>query len=138
MPSPDPAKRRIEVVGAVLVKDGLVLAAQRSQTMSLSGLWEFPGGKIERGESPEQALRRELEEELKCVVEVGEHVETTAHEYDFAVVVLSTYFCTLLSGMPQLVEHSDVAWLRADELTSLPWAPADVPAVARVVQVLSA
>jgi len=106
--------------------------------MSLPGMWEFPGGKIEPGESPQEALCRELEEELKCVVDVGDHVQTTAHEYDFAIVNLSTYFCSLVTGAPELTEHSEVRWLPADELMTLDWAPADIPAVEQVARILAA
>ncbi len=115
----------------------LVLAAQRSERMSLPGKWEFPGGKIEPGESPEQALARELDEELHCQVDVGRRVATTEHEYDFGIVILSTFYCTLISGMPQLVEHSEVRWVRVAELDQLNWAPADVPAVRRVMRDLA-
>ncbi|TQF65792.1 (deoxy)nucleoside triphosphate pyrophosphohydrolase [Rhodococcus spelaei] len=125
-------KRRIHVVGAVLVRDGMILAARRSDGMSLPGMWEFPGGKIEAGESPQEALRRELEEELLCRAEIGERVETTEHEYDFGVVILTTYFCTLIDGEPQLTEHAEITWLPAADLGVLEWAPADIPAVERL------
>lgn len=131
-------KKRIDVVGAVLVRDGNVLAARRGNGMSLAGLWEFPGGKIESDEQPRDALRRELEEELLCLAEVGEHVETTEHEYDFGIVVLTTFYCTLLNGDPKLTEHSEIRWVPAQELASLEWAPADIPAVHRVVERFSA
>ncbi|GAT74550.1 NUDIX hydrolase [Microbacterium sp. HM58-2] len=126
-------KKQINVVGAVVVRDGTVLSAQRSETMSLAGLWEFPGGKIESGETPQQALAREMQEELLCTVEIGEHVETTAHEYDFGVVTLTTFYATLVSGEPQLTEHSAIRWIPAHELLSVEWAPADVPAVERIM-----
>lgn len=125
-------KRRIHVVGAVLVRDGKILAARRGDGMSLAGMWEFPGGKIEAGETPQEALRRELEEELRCRAEIGERVETTEHEYDFGVVILTTYFCTLIEGEPQLTEHAEITWLPAADLDVLEWAPADVPAVERL------
>lgn len=127
-------KKQINVVGAVIVRDGTILAAQRSSTMALPGLWEFPGGKIEPGESPEQALRRELQEELLCTVEVGGHVETTVHEYDFGVVTLTTFYSTLLIGEPSLTEHSEIRWLAASDLHTVEWAPADIPAVERIIR----
>lgn len=125
-------KPQIVVVGAVLVRDGRILAARRSESMQLPGLWEFPGGKIEDGETPEEALRRELEEELLCTAEVGDHIETTTHEYDFGFVTLSTYLCTLIDGEPQVTEHSELRWLRPDELREVEWAPADIPAIERL------
>lgn len=129
-----PLRKRINVVGAVLERDGLILAAQRSNTMSLPGMWEFPGGKIEAGESPEQALRRELSEELHCLAEVGAHVETTEHDYDFGTVILSTYYCTLTEGEPELTEHSAIAWVATSDLMNYNWAPADIPAVHKIVR----
>lgn len=128
--------QQIEVVGAVLVRDGRVLAAQRGPSMALGGLWEFPGGKVETGESPQQALVRELREELLCDVVAGEHVETTSHAYDFGIVILTTFFATLKFGEPVATEHSQLRWIPVDELRSVDWAPADVPAVEHVIRLL--
>ncbi|WP_341952937.1 (deoxy)nucleoside triphosphate pyrophosphohydrolase [Salinibacterium sp. TMP30] len=122
-------KKQINVVGAVIVRDGLILCAQRGPGGALPGMWEFPGGKIETGETPRDALAREIAEELECEVAVGELITTTTHEYDFGFVVLTTFYCELLSGTPVLTEHTDVRWLAPTELSSLEWAPADVPAV---------
>lgn len=121
----------LEVVGAVIVDNGTVYCTQRGSG-ALAGKWEFPGGKLEDGESPEQALAREIEEELSCQVDVGDHIVTTRHEYDFATVVLTTYYCTLRSGRPTLSEHQEDAWLAPDALASLDWAPADIPAVHQI------
>lgn len=127
-------KKRIHVVGAVLVDGNTVLAAQRGKSMSLPGMWEFPGGKIEQGETPQEALNRELKEELLCTAEIGEHLETTEYEYDFGVVILATYICRLREGVPQLTEHDDIRWVAVPDLPSLNWAPADIPAVDRLVR----
>ena len=128
----------IEVVGAVIVRDGLVLCAQRGPGGEAGGMWEFPGGKVEPGESAVAALAREIQEELGCTVEVGEPVTTTQHVGTSVVVVLSTYWCRVVSGMPVPVEHAAIRWLPPEELGELDWAPADVPAVeivaARLVQ----
>jgi len=121
--------KQIDVVGAVIVKDGQVLCAQRGPHGSLAGMWEFPGGKIEPGETPRDALEREITEELRCTVTVGDEVTTTSHEYDFGIVTLTTFYCELVEGVPTLTEHADVTWLAPDELPRLAWAPADVPAV---------
>lgn len=126
-------KKQLEVVGAVVVKDGRVLCAQRGPQMSLPGRWEFPGGKVELDESPREALVREMHEEFRCTIEVGEQVETTRHEYDFAIVTLTTYRATLLDGEPELTEHAAMRWLDIRDLDSVPWAPADVPAVERLM-----
>lgn len=126
-------KKRINVVGAVLTDGTKVLAAQRGEGMSLAGMWEFPGGKIEQGETPQEALRRELQEELLCTADIGDKVETTEHEYDFGIVTLTTYYGTIVDKEPTLTEHSEVRWVDAKDLGSLTWAPADIPAVDRVV-----
>ena len=124
--------KQIHVVGAAIVRDGLVLCAQRGHDGKLPGLWEFPGGKIEQGESKQDALRREVTEELGCTVEVGREVTTTTHAYEFGEVTLTTFYCRLLTGTPSLTEHVSIKWLRPDELDALPWAPADVPAIAQI------
>ena len=127
-------KKRINVVGAVLTRGQTILAARRSSTMSLPDKWEFPGGKIEMNESPEQALLRELEEELLCTAEIGARIETTEHEYDFGIVILTTYYCSLTGEEPRLTEHSEIRWVQAAELDQLDWAPADIPAVVQVMK----
>lgn len=127
----------IDVVGAIIVRGGKVLAAQRGPGMALEGMWEFPGGKIEQGEHPEAALVREIREELGCAIEVGAHVGTTLHKYDFATIRLSTYYATMTAGEPAAREHAALRWVPLAELSSLTWAPADIPAVERVMRWLS-
>lgn len=121
--------KTIEVVGAVIIQDGRIFAAKRGEGKSMAGFWEFPGGKIEPGESPQAALTRELEEELRIRAEVDEYLTTTRHNTGTVVVELSTYICDLVSGTPILTEHEEVRWVTADKLTDLTWAPADVPTV---------
>ena len=130
-------KKEINVVGAVVVEDGKVLSAQRSQTMSLPGMWEFPGGKVEHGETPRDALVREMQEELLCTVEIGEQVASTRYEYDFGFVTLTTFYAQLTDGAPRLTEHSEIRWIDAAELNSVKWAPADIPAVDQVMHDLA-
>lgn len=125
--------KRITVVGAVLVRDGRILAAQRGEGMSLAGCWEFPGGKIEPGETPQETLRREIVEELGCRIEIGELVARTEHVYDFGLVDLATYWCRLIAGEPALTEHAAIVWADAEELAALDWAPADVEAVETIL-----
>lgn len=125
-------KKRINVVGAVLTRGRTVLAAQRSSKMSLSGMWEFPGGKIEPYETPKDALVRELKEELLCTAEIGNLVQTTEYEYEFGVVILTTFYCSLTGDEPKLTEHSEIRWVHVDHLDKLNWAPADIPAVLQV------
>lgn len=127
------ARKQIHVVGAVIVRDGEILCARRGPDSSLPGMWEFPGGKIEPGEAPRAALEREIHEELACAIEVGDALTTTTHPYDFGDVILTTFWCALRSGTPRLTEHSEVRWLSPDELGSLTWAPADLPAVREIM-----
>jgi 8-oxo-dGTP diphosphatase len=124
--------RQINVVGAVIIHEGLVLCAQRGPQGALAGLWEFPGGKVEATETTQDALKREIVEELRCVVDVGDEVTTTTHEYDFGVVNLTTFYCQLVDGEPQPTEHASIKWSTPAELDALEWAPADIPAVALV------
>jgi 8-oxo-dGTP diphosphatase len=121
--------KEIDVVGAVLVDCDLVLCAQRGNEGALPGLWEFPGGKIEAGESPQGALAREIREELGVEIAVLKEVTTTSYRYDFGQVNLTTFYCHLVEGAPVVREHAAIVWLPPAELDSLTWAPADIPAV---------
>lgn len=117
----------IEVVGAVIVKGDKILAARRPFDKSLGGLWEFPGGKLEVGEKPQEALKREIIEELKCEVEVGKFIINEVYKYDFATISLSTYFCEISKGEPKAREHIELRWLLPEQLDTVKWAPADYP-----------
>lgn len=121
--------KKIEVVGAVLINEDRVFAAKRGSGKSMAGYWEFPGGKVETDETPEEALARELREELKVDVTVGEFIVTATHEAGTAVIELSTYLCTIIEGVPVLTEHEEFRWLPVSELSDVEWAPADIPTV---------
>ncbi|WP_363331229.1 (deoxy)nucleoside triphosphate pyrophosphohydrolase [Microbacterium sp. SCN 70-27] len=121
-------------MGAVIVRGGLILSARRGPQSRLPGLWEFPGGKIEPGETALQALEREIREELDCEVDVGEELTTTTYAYDFGDITLTTFWCELRSGTPRLTEHSEVRWMHPAELDSIEWASADIPAVRLIVE----
>lgn len=123
----------IRVVAAVFCMDNKVLACRKAPGKSLAGYWEFPGGKIEPGETPEQALAREIAEELSITANVGQKVTTTLHEYDFATIELTSFFCSITQGTPKLTDHDEVRWVTAAEAQQLQWAPADIPAVNMVV-----
>lgn len=125
-------KKNIHVVGAVIIEDGKILCAQRGPDKSLPLLWEFPGGKIEVGESPKEALQREIMEEMLCEIKIGGQIEHTVYEYDFGIVHLTTFECRLVGGRPVLTEHEAIKWLAPHELPTLDWAPADIPAIEKL------
>ncbi len=118
---------RVGVVGAALVRDGRVLASRRTEPPHLAGFWEFPGGKVEVGESDVEALRRELREELVVEAAVGARLGPDVLLGDTGV--LRVYLCRLLSGEPVLVDHDAHRWLGPDELTDVPWVPVDIAVV---------
>lgn len=122
-------KKYVKVVGAVIEKDEKILCAQRNGKKSLPNMWEFPGGKIEDGELPEAALKRELMEEMDCEINVLDKIVTTVYEYDFATIELTTYYAEMVSDSIVLHEHQDMKWLSRDELDSVEWAPADIEAI---------
>ncbi|MCT1577006.1 (deoxy)nucleoside triphosphate pyrophosphohydrolase [Oceanobacillus kimchii] len=129
--------KKINVVGAIIISNEKILCAQRSDYKTLPSKWEFPGGKIELGETPQEALMREIIEEMNCIVEIGDQVVHTVHAYDFGEVHLTTFYCKLTKGEPLLTEHKAIKWLDPSELSSLDWAPADLPAVEKVVKEFS-
>lgn len=124
------------IVGAAIVVDGRVLACERSEPPEMAGRWEFPGGKVEPGESDVEAVVRECEEELGVAVEVGERVGS-----DVPVAAgrwtLRVYLASLVGGaQPRPLEHSALRWLAADELDDVAWLPADAPIVAALAAIL--
>jgi 8-oxo-dGTP diphosphatase len=130
-----PRSRRV-IVAAVIITDGRVLACERSAPPEVAGRWEFPGGKVEPGESDAEALARECAEELGVRVEVGARVGPDvplAH----GRAVLRVFAVTLLDGdQPRALEHAAMRWLGVDELDSVPWLPADRPIVAELPALL--
>jgi 8-oxo-dGTP diphosphatase len=124
------AAQHIHVTCAIIERDGLVLAAQRSAAMSMPLKWEFPGGKIDPGESAEQCLRRELVEEMGIHVRVGKSLPAHIHHYPTFAVTLYPYVCAIPSGEIVLHEHAAAVWLSPDELHTLDWSEADLPVIA--------
>ncbi|NMA58710.1 (deoxy)nucleoside triphosphate pyrophosphohydrolase, partial [Clostridium cochlearium] len=124
----------VKVVGAIIENENNeILCALRSPKMSLPNMWEFPGGKIEKGETLKQAIEREIKEELSCDVKFIDVFNDNTHEYDNLIVNLITIKCKLISGMPIANEHSKLIWLHRENLLSLNWAPADIPAVNKLL-----
>lgn len=120
----------IEVVGAVIENDNQeILCALRSAEMNLAGYWEFPGGKMQEGESLTDALIREIREELDCEITAHERITTTEHRNELRTIRLHTYRAKIVSGMPTAIEHAELRWLPRSRIASLNWAPADLPTV---------
>ena len=130
-----PAKQ-IHVSCGIIRQDDLTLAVQRSGDMSLPLKWEFPGGKIEPGESTEECLRRELMEELDLCVQVGEALNPMTHAYATFTVILYPFICAVASGKIILHEHAAFAWLPPSRLLMLDWAEADRPVLDAYLEIL--
>lgn len=119
--------KTVNVVAGAIVSAGRLFATQRGYG-DWAGWWEFPGGKIEPGEAPEEALRRELREELALEVRVGEEVARVEYDYPKFHLSMRLFLCTP-KGEPTLREHSAARWLSKDELEAVRWLPADIEAV---------
>lgn len=122
--------RHLHVACAIIEADGLVLAAQRSASMSLPLKWEFPGGKLEAEETAQACLHRELIEELGIRICIDRPLAPHTHAYPGFTVTLHPFVCTLMSGEIVLHEHAAVTWLPPEELPTLDWAAADLPVIA--------
>ena len=112
------------VVAAVIIHGGKVFATQRGYG-EFKDKWEFPGGKVEPGETPEQALAREIREELDTEIEVGTLIDTIETDYPNFHLSMGCYFCTVKAGHLTLLEHEAAKWLDAEHLESVDWLPAD-------------
>lgn len=126
---PDSTRSVVPVVCALLVRGEEVLLAKRAPGSRLGGLWEFPGGKVEPGETGEAALHRELEEELGCRVRIKTAMPVVRYAYDWVEIDLSPFVCELLpeSPPPRAMEHSALAWVSWQDVLKYELAPADVP-----------
>jgi len=119
----------MKVACAVIEDGGRILAAQRSGAMSMPLKWEFPGGKVRPGESPEECLAREVEEELGLLVRIVRPLPAVVHRYPGFTIELLPFFCAVAGGGLRLNEHSAVAWLAPAMLREMDWAAADIPVV---------
>ena len=123
--------RQIEVVAAIIVNDNKVFATQRGYG-EWKDFWEFPGGKIDAGETPEEALRREIKEELDTEIAVGELFTTINYDYPTFHIIMHCYLCTIENGSLTLLEHEAAKWLSLDQLDSITWLPADLLVIAEL------
>ena len=113
------------VVAAIITQGNKILATQRGYGDHKDG-WEFPGGKIEPGETAEQALAREIQEELDITISIAQHVVDVSYDYPKFHLEMSCFLCTIADGTPHLVEHEAARWLLPSQIDTVDWLPADV------------
>ena len=128
-------RKRIEVVAAIIMDKGKVFATQRGYGEFKDG-WEFPGGKMEQGETPQQALIREIKEELETEIEVGELLETVEYDYPNFHLTMHCFLCTIKLGDLVLKEHEAAKWLTRETLDSVDWLPADEGLIEKIRGIL--
>ena len=126
------SRQPVIVAAGVCIRRGKLLASLRGDKSHLAGHWEFPGGKLEPGESPEQCVIREFREELGIEIEVAGIREVVYYQYDQKNVLLLFYACSWVSGTPQALGAAEVRWVELPRLDELNWAPADRDFVARL------
>ena len=128
-------KKQVKVVAAIIENENdEILCALRSPDMSIPNMWEFPGGKVEKGEDIFTALKREIDEELQCQVDTEASIfNDNTHEYETFIINLLSIKCRIIEGTPTANEHSKLIWLKRENLSSLKWAPADMPAVEQLL-----
>lgn len=128
--------KTVRVAAAIIIQDDKVFATQRGYGAFKDG-WEFPGGKIEDGETPREALVREIKEELDTEIEVADFLETVEYDYPDFHLSMDCFFCTIRSGELVLKEHEAARWLTAETLDSVEWLPADLGLVADIKKYLT-
>lgn len=128
--------RKVIKVVAAIIRDGDKIYATQRGYGEFKGGWEFPGGKIEEGETPEQALIREIKEELDTEIEVGELVDVVEYDYPTFHLLMNCYWCKIVSGDLVLKEHDAARWLNRDELFDVEWLPADIALIDKIGRIL--
>lgn len=127
-------KKNIEVVAAIIRKEDKIFCAQRADKGELAKKWEFPGGKIESGESHQEALIREIKEELNTDIKVNNFVLTVEHEYNSFILTMHCYECNVITGYLSIGEHIDSKWLTLLEMLDYDFAQADVPVIHHLIK----
>lgn len=128
--------KKIEVVAAVIRKDNMIFATQRGYG-EFKGGWEFPGGKVEEGESPETALIREIKEELDTEISVDNYFYTIEYDYPTFHLSMKCYYCSIVSGELELKEHKAAKWLNKENIHSVDWLPADLELIPIIEKIWS-
>jgi len=136
MPETVPETPTVKVCAAVIYHHNKILITLRPEDKKLGGYWEFPGGKIENQETPEEALRRELMEELAIDVEVGELLEKVHHRYDWGAVTILAYWCQWKTGDIKHIEVADHRWVAVEKLTNYDILAADQPIIMKIQEQL--
>lgn len=124
-------KKNINVVAAILLNGNKIFATQRGYG-DFEGRWEFPGGKIEMGETPQEALKREIKEELGIVIQVRELFDTVEYDYIKFHLTMQCYICSIVEGNIVLNEHLNAKWLGKENINSVEWLPADIELVEKL------
>jgi 8-oxo-dGTP diphosphatase len=115
------------VVCAIIEKEGYFLIAERPAGHPLEKKWEFPGGKVANTESPQEAIKREIFEELQVIVDVRSALTPNSHAYDHHALTLIPFRCSIIEGMPQPLEHSNIVWVNEQTVQAYQFAEADIP-----------
>lgn len=123
-----------EVTAAIIINKGRVLIAQRDDKQKLAGKWEFPGGKIEPGETAEECLKREIKEELGIKIEVDKFFAESIYHYVTGTIKLIAYEARWVEGEYKLAAHSQIKWVKPDELGNYDFSPADLPFIEKLKQ----
>ncbi|MBQ8671140.1 MAG: (deoxy)nucleoside triphosphate pyrophosphohydrolase [Alphaproteobacteria bacterium] len=130
-------KSKRDVAAGLIMCNGLLLIAQRKHGKSLEYKWEFPGGKLEEGETLEECLTREMMEEMQLKITVGKHFMDSSYDYDFGTIILHAYWATCENqNVPVVLEHEQYKWVKPEDLSNYDFAPADKPIIAALTKSL--
>ena len=127
--------KKLQVVAAIICKDNRIFAIQRGYG-EFKGQWEFPGGKVEPGETPEEALIREIKEELDIEISVGKYIHTVEYDYPTFHLSMDCFWCEIADGTLKLLEAEEARWLTKDTLYDVQWLPADITLIDKISDAL--